>query len=228
MSITRLVCQVSELVHSDACPRPMSGDNCDGTVTTYGATQHEGQTCLIMDLYEGSLDDKLESDGKLSLSATYDYCGQILAALTSLHKHGAAVLDLKPANLLFKGEKVYISDFGISSVAGMTLTSQTKEPGSATGGTLAYMAPEQHDPATYGKPGTAADMWAWGCVVLELWTGEGVWKGKTPSEILTEVLIKKRHPEIPAGLPPTLVAILERCFCTDAAQRIRSGPTRGG
>ena len=45
----------------------------------------------------------------------------MLRALVSLHEHDAKVLDLKPGNLLFDKGRLYIGDFGLSSVAEVTI-----------------------------------------------------------------------------------------------------------
>ena len=45
----------------------------------------------------------------------------MLRALVSLHEHDAKVLDLKPGNLLFDRGRLYIGDFGLSSVAEVTI-----------------------------------------------------------------------------------------------------------
>jgi serine/threonine protein kinase len=111
-------------------------------------------------LYNGSLADWLAKDGKPPLkTAALGQIAQIARALKSVHAQGAAVLDLKPANLLFDEDgALNISDFGIAYVADMTMT--TSSATAAAGkGTPAYMAPEQHDPhLEYGLPGPAADI----------------------------------------------------------------------
>ena len=95
---------------------------CDGTARTYGAHIHDGQLMMVMKLYKGSMQGRLEH-GKLALEQVVNYTQQILRGLVSLHENGVAVLDLKPANLLFDDhDKLVIADFGISSLVLMTTT----------------------------------------------------------------------------------------------------------
>jgi hypothetical protein len=194
--------------------------NCEGVVVTHGALQHSGETCLIMQLYDGSLAQLLQNGNKLPELTALRYGIQIARALTSVHKQGVAVLDLKPANLLFDGELLYIGDFGISKVAEVTMPTMATHAGAA--GTPAFMAAEQHDPDEYGLPGPPADIWAWGGVMLQMLTGEAPWAGLGPRQIWTQVAMKRKAPAIPAGLPPTLAAILSDCFTTEPGQRIDS------
>ena len=73
-----------------------------------------------------------------------------------MHEHGAAVLDLKPANLIFDGDQLKVADFGLSSVAEVTMTGSATAAAGA--GTPYYMPPEQFDPGVFGRPGVAADV----------------------------------------------------------------------
>ena len=39
-----------------------------------------------------------------------------------------------------------------------------------------YMAPEQHEPDDFGgRPTVKADLWGWGCVMVQMLTGEAPW-----------------------------------------------------
>ncbi|MEO8954326.1 MAG: tetratricopeptide repeat protein [Ktedonobacteraceae bacterium] len=94
---------------------------------------------------------------------------QALAVLTHIgealhHAHQQNIVhrDLKPDNILFnaRGEAL-LADFGIAAI----LSSGTKDLGS--GGTPAYMAPEQFQ----GMVSTKSDQYALGCIAYELLTG---------------------------------------------------------
>lgn len=45
------------------------------------------------------------------------YLKAVLIGLASIHKHGILHLDIKPENLLFKGNTLKIADFGLSRAA---------------------------------------------------------------------------------------------------------------
>ena len=50
----------------------------------------------------------------------------------------------------------------------MAATTTAAAGGGGKGGTPVYMAPEQHDEEEFGQPGAKADIWALGCVLLEM------------------------------------------------------------
>ncbi len=86
-------------------------------------------------------------------------------------------------------------------------------------GTAAYMSPEQARGKAVDK---RADIWAFGVVLLEMLTGERVFKGDDVSETLASIL--KDAPALdalPAGTPPRLRRLLERCLDRDVKQRLR-------
>jgi hypothetical protein len=53
---------------------------CRGAVTVYGAVEHDGEACLVMKLYEGTLADKLAQVGKLSTRDAIRYGEQVRMA----------------------------------------------------------------------------------------------------------------------------------------------------
>ena len=72
--------------------------------------------------------------------------------------------DVKPQNILFDGDKktVKLADLGVSHVL-----DRTRPTLSANCGTIRYMSPEQLDGVLTHK----VDIWAFGCVLLEMVTG---------------------------------------------------------
>src|SRR5260221_8427150 len=86
-------------------------------------------------------------------------------------------------------------------------------------GTAAYMSPEQARGKAVDK---RADIWAFGVVLLEMLTGERVFKGHDVSETLASIL--KDAPTLdalPANTPPRLRRLIERCLERDVKQRLR-------
>ncbi len=88
-------------------------------------------------------------------------------------------------------------------------------------GTVLYMAPEQ----VRGLPVDArADVWAFGCVLYEMVTGQSPFIGKTTADILAAVL--DREPVAPVSLrtdvPTGLVAIIARALAKDPAERFQT------
>src|SRR5207249_5946213 len=109
------------------------------------------------------------------------------------HEKGVIHRDLKPANIkLTKDTKVKVLDFGLAKAFSTAQPKSFSEsptlgvsiPGIVLG-TPAYMSPEQ---ATGMEADRTADLWAFGCVLFEMLTGEPAFQGKTTSEIICAVL----------------------------------------
>ena len=86
-------------------------------------------------------------------------------------------------------------------------------------GTAAYMSPEQ----ARGKPvDKRADIWAFGCVLYEMLTGPAPFHGETVSDTLAAVLRANIDwATLPAGTPPAIGRLLERCLERDPKRRLR-------
>lgn len=98
----------------------------------------------------------------LPLSHALSLIKSMLEALAHLHKHRIAHNDIKPDNLLLRGNagapEVVLTDFGLST-----------RGAAARGGTLAYRAPS--------GSGACADVWSAGVVAFVLITGRLPWSG---------------------------------------------------
>ena len=86
-------------------------------------------------------------------------------------------------------------------------------------GTAAYMSPEQ----ARGKPADKrADIWAFGCVLFEMLTGERPFAGETLTETLAAILERNVDwTKLPARTPETVRAVLRRSLEKDPRRRLR-------
>src|SRR5208282_123349 len=158
---------------------------------------------------------------------TIEYGVQIAHGLAAAHEKGIVHRDLKPENIFVtKDERIKILDFGLAKLAqqagsdDVTLSS----PHTAVGvvmGTAGYMAPEQvrgeaADPRT--------DIFAFGAVLYEMFSGVRAFHRDTTAETMTAVL-KDDPPELsdPAHfVSPALERIVRRCLEKNPEQRFQS------
>jgi hypothetical protein len=82
-------------------------------------------------------------------------------------------------------------------------------------GTASYMAPEQ---ARGKRVDKRADIWSWGVVLYELFTGERMFHGEDAAETLAAVIHKPPDLE---RVPPQVRKLLRRCLEKDPRQRLR-------
>ncbi|WP_219471625.1 serine/threonine-protein kinase [Nonomuraea rhizosphaerae] len=105
-------------------------------------------------------------------------------ALTAIHMADVVHRDLKPENVVLGPDGPRVIDFGIARVDGATLTDHGPYPI----GTPAYMSPER----VRGEPaGRAADVWAWGAIVLFAATGRPPFVAGNPTAVYNLVLTRR-------------------------------------
>jgi class 3 adenylate cyclase/tetratricopeptide (TPR) repeat protein/predicted Ser/Thr protein kinase len=144
---------------------------------------------------------------------------QVAAALDAAHRQGLVHRDVKPANILLTDEDhVYLTDFGLSTLAGATRN--VTQPGQFLG-SVDYVSPEQID----GKrAGPRADLYALGCVIVECLTGETAYPRDSDLAVLW-AHVKDEPPSVAArrpGLPAALDDVVAQALAKDPAERFDS------
>jgi len=111
-------------------------------------------------LGERTLADRIQN--RVSLPAALDYAGQMLSAVAYAHSRRVMHCDIKPENfLLFPGNRLRLSDFGIAKVARRTIQASGS-------GTVGYVAPEQ----AMGKPSFRSDVFSLGLILYRMLSGQ--------------------------------------------------------
>ncbi|TNF72193.1 MAG: serine/threonine protein kinase, partial [Acidobacteria bacterium] len=180
----------------------------------YDIGEEEGHHYISMEYVDGEdLSSLLRRIGRLPKDKAVQVARQICAGLAAAHEQGVLHRDLKPANVMLDGRgQVKITDFGLAGF------DETIKGAEARAGTPAYMAPEQWT----GKEVTVqSDLYALGLVLYELFTGQPVYSGKTPAEILK--LQQESSPATPSsvveGFDPSVERVILKCLEKDPAQR---------
>jgi eukaryotic-like serine/threonine-protein kinase len=189
---------------------------------------------LAMELVDGDDLGARISRGRLPVEEALGIARQIAEAIEAAHEQGVIHRDLKPSNIKVRPDgMVKVLDFGLAKALDRssgavepvmlanspTMASPAVTMSGVILGTAGYMAPEQ----AKGKPlDKRADVWAFGCVLYEMLTGTGPFRGDTVSEILAAVI--HQPPDftaLPPDTPSSIVALLERCLRVDPRQRLR-------
>jgi serine/threonine protein kinase len=187
--------------------------------TIYGLEESDGLTALVLELVEGpTLADRL-SRGPLPIPESLLIARQVAEALDAAHEKGIVHRDLKPANIVLHGSasgsgapsgdvRAKVLDFGLAKT--ITLGPEGDLPDRLTGsidrtadgrilGTPAYMSPEQARGQVVDR---RTDIWAFGCVLYEMLTGQRPFAGNTVSDTFVSIL--ERDPDwsrLPAATP---------------------------
>ena len=202
----------------------------------YGLEKTPDFTALVMELVEGEDLSQRIARGAIPLDEALPIAKQIADALEAAHEQGIIHRDLKPANIKVREDgTVKVLDFGLAklveapgagaSAAGLSQSPTITSPAMMTGagmilGTAAYMSPEQARGKTVDK---RADIWAFGCVVFEMLSGQRPFEGELISDVLASVL--KTDPNwraLPVDTPTALQRLLRRCLEKDPRRRLQA------
>ena len=186
-------------------------------VPLLAAGEVNGLPWYTMPLVEGeTLRRRLERATDVPLPDAVRILRHVAEALAFAHGKGVVHRDIKPENILLSGDHALVADFGIAKA----LSAATR--GESAGltsigvavGTPAYMAPEQAaaDPAIDHR----ADIYTFGVVAYEVFTGKHPFAGRPPHAMLAAHLTEvpeppaRRRAAIPAGLSAMVVRVWRR------------------
>ncbi len=167
--------------------------------------QEDGFLFYVMPYVQGeTLRDRISKEKQLPVADAVRIAGEVASALDYAHRQGVIHRDIKPENILLHDGRALVADFGIAlavSTAGTRMT----ETGMSLG-TPHYMSPEQ---AMGEREITArSDVYALGCVLYEMLTGDPPFTGSTAQAIVARVVTESPRPLTPQRhtIPPQVEA----------------------
>ncbi|WP_423748176.1 serine/threonine-protein kinase, partial [Frankia canadensis] len=165
---------------------------------------------LVTEFVDGpTLAHAVRAHGPLGSADVERVAVSVTAALSAIHGAGLVHRDLTPSNVLLSPLGPRVIDFGLARVPDDGPTG----PSRRIAGTPAYMAPEQ---ARGQHVTSAADIFAWGGLVLFAATGRRPFGDGSTAEQLRRLL--HTEPTI-EGLPAGLAGIVREAMRRDPARR---------
>jgi WD40 repeat protein len=197
----------------------------------HGLEESGGIPCLVLELVEGPDLAAVLAEGAVPVEKALEIARQIALALEAAHAKGVVHRDLKPANIkVGEDGAVKVLDFGLAKALADDSAAASVDPSysptltlAATRagvilGTAAYMSPEQARGKTVDK---RTDIWAFGCVLYELFTGKQTFAGETASDAIARIL--EREPDLdklPPSTPLKVRELLRRCLRKKRTERL--------
>jgi len=184
---------------------------------------------LVLELVEGETLHQRLIRGALPIDEALRCAIQIARALGAAHEKGIVHRDLKPGNITITPDgHAKVLDFGLAKLSGVAELGHDNESPTITieetregvmFGSAAYMSPEQAS----GKPvDRRADIWAFGCVLYEMLTGEQAFGSENVTEVLAKILERERDlSTLPASTPARVRDVIRRCLQKDARRRLQ-------
>jgi eukaryotic-like serine/threonine-protein kinase len=209
--------------------RTLASLNHPNIAAIYGLVESGDSEWLVLELVEGQ-----NLRGPLPIPEALRVAKQIAEALEAAHEKGIVHRDLKPANVRVTSQGgVKVLDFGLAKAVRVEDQRQVGQNQDASQlptetivetlagrimGTPGYMSPEQARGRDVDK---RTDIWAFGCVLYELLTGERAFRGDTQAETLAAVL--EREPDwqaLPPNIPVKIRDLLRHCLQKDPERRL--------
>jgi len=166
----------------------------------------DGFLFYVMPFVEGeTLRNRINREKQLPVADAVRIATEVASALDYAHRHNVIHRDIKPENILLHDGRALVADFGIALAASRAGGTRMTETGMSLG-TPHYMSPEQ---AMGEREITArSDVYALGCVLYELLTGDPPFTGSTAQAIVARVVTETPRPMAPQRhtIPPHVEA----------------------
>jgi serine/threonine-protein kinase len=184
----------------------------------YDSGAVDDQLFYVMPYVEGeSLRQRLDREGQLPVVEAVRFATEVAAALDYAHQQGIVHRDIKPENILLHTGQAIVADFGIArAIDAAAIESGAYAEITASGvvlGTPRYMSPEQ----ITGDPlDGRTDVYALGCVLYEMLTGEPPFTGSSVQAVLARHTVdpappvRKSRAEVPVAIERSIAKALAK------------------
>ncbi len=190
-------------------------------ITIYDTGEDEETAYIAIEYIEGdTLEDLIQKGIRFPMEKIIDIIDQICDGLEYTHRQGIVHRDLKPSNImLLKGERVKITDFGISKAVGASSSSITQ--GGIFLGTPSYMSPEQ---IAGRKIDGRSDLFSLGIILYQLLTGEKPFFANTISTLMYNIVNKDPIPpsQIDSSIPFHYDEVIAKALAKDLDKRYQT------
>jgi serine/threonine-protein kinase len=175
---------------------------------------------IVMEYVDGqTLREIVKTSGPMTQQKVIEVMADVCAALDFSHRHNIIHRDVKPANIMInRAGAVKVMDFGIARALG---EGQNVTQTAAVIGTAQYLSPEQ---ARGEAVDARSDVYAAGCVLFELLTGDPPFTGDTPVAVAYQHVREdpRRPSEVNPSIPAALDAVVLKALSKNPLNRYQS------
>jgi serine/threonine protein kinase/tetratricopeptide (TPR) repeat protein len=190
----------------------------------YDSGEAGGFPYFVMPVMEGqTLRDRLSEVRMVPVDEAVRIASEVAGALDYAHRHDIVHRDIKPENILLHEGHAVVADFGVGkALAAAAETSAAVTQVGVSVGTPAYMSPEQ---AAGDEVDGRSDLFALGCILHEMLTGEITFAAPTVSATISKRFNWSPPPvsTVRLDVSPALSDTVARLLAREARDRYATG-----